>query len=165
MLFRSEYELAQMDLLGVSNTPLREKKVAEIAHMQEKSRERKSKPEYREDKKKRKACAAAMEETRTQGKGAHRYKKNKDSESGPIANSNPKKRVTKCGACRQPGHTRVKCQMFPYQKTGNKTAGPGSQKKGVAGRKRKASSKEIPLDDVDAYIGAAYREQKKRKSK
>ena len=37
-----EYELTQMDLLGVFHTPLRDKKVAEIAHMQEMSRKRKS---------------------------------------------------------------------------------------------------------------------------
>lgn len=153
-----EYELTQMDLLGVFPTPLREKKVAEIAHKQEMSRKRKSKKEYKDEKKRRKAFAAAMEETRIQGKGERRYSKNKDCGSGPLANDKSKKRPTRCGACGEIGHTRRTCQIFPYEKNCNK-------KKAGSGRKRKANSKEIPMDDVDAYIGAAYREQKNKKRK
>ena len=99
-----------------------------------------------------------MEETRIQGKGERRYSKNKDCGSGPLANDKSKKRPTRCGACKEIGHTRRTCQIFPYEKNGNK-------KKAGPGRKRKANSKEIPMDDVDAYIGAAYREQKNKKRK
>jgi len=161
-----KYELSQMDLLGASNNTLREKKVAEAAHLQEMSKKRKSRPKYKDDKKRRRAFAAAMEETRVQGKGQFRYRKDKDrSGGGPVASNKPK-RATKCGACGDYGHTRVSCQMIPYKKNSKKNTCSKKNACSGRGRKRKANNAEIPIDDVEAYIGAAYRSiERNKKSK
>jgi len=152
-----EFELVQMELLGVGNTPLRKKKLRELANRLSFDRKRKQTPLYSEKKKLSRIERLASEAERTKGKSSHRYRKDKDKSGGGAALSG-KPRQIHCGACGQAGHRRTRCKSFPYSKNqkGEKLSGTGTSKK----RKRsggKPKKKIISIADVTQYEAAVYR--------